>query len=300
MTETWSQRIDRYIAEGRTVSGGKGSDSAASVRDQEMAMQKQAFNKQQAMIDQLTKAFSGDLSGKNGFDPATLAAMKAAFLNSNDSTFNQAGSMVREALGARGNTGGNPTGGDFTRGISGLLGMRAGSQSQGILGVDIQNAQQAIANKFNAGSILSGNAATLTGPQGVAGSAMSNALNDFMKAENSGFGASFMSSFGSSLGKVGADFIQGGLGKATGGWGAGNSNQGNNSGGCWIAAACFDGWDDPRTIAVRSYLNGEFKSHWYGRIVMKMYMAIGERVSKIPVVVSLLRPLFNLALRKAG
>lgn len=200
----WTGQVlehDFYTYEG-TVDFCKGSDSAKSIRDQEMAMQKQSFKTQQDMIAKLTKAFSGDLSGKNGFDPAMVAAMKASFLNSNDSTFNQAGGMVREALGARGNTGGNPTGGDFTRGISGLLGAKAGSQSGGLLNVDIQNAQQAITNKFNAGSILSGNAATLTGTQGVAANAMSNALNQQMQSMNSGFGASFLSSFGNTLGRT--------------------------------------------------------------------------------------------------
>lgn len=192
----------------------KGSDSAKGVRDKEFAMQEKAFNSQQAMIAKLTQAFSGDLTGRQGFDPATLAAMKASFLNSNDSTFNQAGSQVREALGSRGNTGTNPGGGDFARGLSGLLGARAGSQSQGLLGVDIQNAQQAINNKFNAGSILSGNAATLTGTQGVAANAMSNALNQQMQSLNSGFGASFLSSFGNTLGRT----LGGGNASKGGGW----------------------------------------------------------------------------------
>lgn len=204
ITFDWTGQVlehDYYTYEG-TVDLCKGSDSAKAVRDKEYAMQKASFDKQMAMVDKLTKAFSGDLTGKNGFDPQTLAAMKASFLNSNDSTFNQAGSQAREAIGARGNTGANPVGGDFTRGISGLLGARAGSQSQGLLGVDIQNAQQAITNKFNAGSILSGNAATLTGPQGVSANAMSNALNQQMQSLNSGFGASFLSSFGSTLGRT--------------------------------------------------------------------------------------------------
>lgn len=198
----WTGQVlehDYFHYEG-TVDLCKGSDSAKAVRDKEFAMQQKAFDRQMAMFDKLSGAFSKDLTGKQGFDPQMLAAMKASFLNSNDATFNQAGGMVREALGARGNTGGNPSGGDVTRGLSGLLSARAGSQSGGLLNVDIQNAQQAITNKFNAGSILSGNAATLTGTQGVSANAMSNALNQYMSSMNSGFGASFLSSFGSTLG----------------------------------------------------------------------------------------------------
>src|SRR5512143_241816 len=103
MTESWPERIDRYIREGRTVSGGKGEDTANAMRKEELAMQTKAFNKQMEALDRLTKAFSPYLNKNIGFDPAAKAAMISQFLNSNDQTFNQAGSQVREALGARGN-----------------------------------------------------------------------------------------------------------------------------------------------------------------------------------------------------
>jgi hypothetical protein len=210
MSETWTERIERYIAEGRTVSGGKGSDSAAAVRDKEFAMQKQGFDTQMAMIKQLSGALSPYLSGTKGFDPKAMAGMTSQFMNSNNQTFNQAGQMTREALGARGNTGGNPAGGDYARGLSNLLGAKAGSQSQGLLGLQVQNALQAQNNMFNAGNILSGNAASLTGTQGVAGNAMSNALNQFMSSTNAGFGGSFVRGFGSSFGSgLGDTAVQG-------------------------------------------------------------------------------------------
>lgn len=210
MSETMSERIDRYIREGRTVSGGKGSDSAAAVRDKEFAMQKQSFDTQMAMIKQLTGALSPYLSGTRGFSPAAMAGMTSQFLNSNNQTFNQAGQMTREALGARGNLGTNPAGGDYARGLSNLLGAKAGSQSQGLLGLQVQNALQAQNNMFNAGNILSGNAASLTGTQGVSANAMSNALNQFMSSTNAGFGGSFVRGFGSSFGSgLGDTAIQG-------------------------------------------------------------------------------------------
>jgi len=190
----------------------KGSDSAASVRDKEFAMQQQAFQTQQAMLAKLSANLDKYLGGKIGFDPSALAGMTSQFLNSNNQTFNQAGKMTREALGARGNLGGNPVGGDYTRGLENLLGAKALSQSQGLLGLQVQNALQAQNNMWNAANIESGNAATLTGTQGVAANAMSNALNAFMNAENSGFGASFMKAFGSGLGSGAAAGIQGGLG----------------------------------------------------------------------------------------
>lgn len=200
--ETWTQTVERYLAEGRTVSGGKATDTADQQRQQELNMQTQAFNTQQQQLALLNKSFSSYLSGNQGFNPQMLASMRSQFLNSNNSTFNQAGQQVREALGARGEgTGGQPVGGNYAQGIANLLGAKAGSQSQGLLGIDVQNAQQALTNQFNAGNILSGNAATLTGTQGVAGSAASSALNSYITASANSFGGSLAKSLGSSLGQ---------------------------------------------------------------------------------------------------
>lgn len=187
----------------RTASGGKGGTSTAnSQRQQELNMQTTAFKTQQSQIAALTKAFSPYLAGKTGFSPQAMAAMQSQFLNSNNSTYNQAGQMVRSALGARGEgTSANPVGGNYAAGLSNLLGAKAGSQSQGLLGLQVQNQQQALQNQFNAGNILSGNAATLTGTQGVAGSSASSALNSYINASNSGFLGSFQNALGGSLGK---------------------------------------------------------------------------------------------------
>jgi len=206
----------------RTVSGGKGKDTADSQRKSELAMQQQAFNTQQKQLAMLNTKLSPYLSGTQGFTPEQLATMRSQFLNSNANTFNQAGQQVREALTARGNTGANPIGGDYVRGLSGLLGARAQSQSQGLLGINAQNAQQALMNQFNAANVLSGNAATLTGTQGVAGSAASSALNDYIRAANTGFASSFMNSLGGSLGAGIGGGLTGGIGTGLSHIGSGN------------------------------------------------------------------------------
>lgn len=208
--------------DGRTVSGGKGKGTADTQRKQELAMQTQAFNTQQKQIAALQKALSPYLSGTQGFTPDQLATMRTQFLNSNAQTFNQAGSQVREALTARGNTGANPIGGDYVRGISGLMAARAGSQSQGLLGINAENARQALMNQFNAANVLSGNAATLTGTQGVAGSAASSALNDYIRAANTGFLSSFTNSLGAGLGSGIASGVTGGIGTGFSKIGSGN------------------------------------------------------------------------------
>lgn len=217
MKETWSERIDRYIREGRTVSGGKGASTANSQRQQELQMQQEAFNTQQQQLATLNNAFSKYLSGNQGFNPQALAAMRSQFLNNNSSTFNQAGQQVRSALAARGEgLGSNPVGGSYAGNLGNLLSAQASSQSQGLLGLNIQNQQQALSNMFNAGNILSGNAATLTGTQGVSGAGASSALNAYVNAANQGFGNAFTSGLGGTLGKGLGIGITGGLGAATG------------------------------------------------------------------------------------
>ena len=94
MTEAWAL----VALEGKTVSGGKGADTANAQREQELAMQTQAFQQQMSMLNNLQSAFSKYMTGNIGFDPGTLAQMKTQFLNSNANTFNQAGQQVREAL----------------------------------------------------------------------------------------------------------------------------------------------------------------------------------------------------------
>lgn len=73
--------------------------------------------------------------------------------------------------------------------------------------------------------------------------------------------------------------------------------------GCWIAAAVYDGWDDPRTIAVREWLNTEFIKSTFGRIVMATYLKFGERIAdqitRKPVLKHIFKPLFDAALRRA-
>lgn len=73
--------------------------------------------------------------------------------------------------------------------------------------------------------------------------------------------------------------------------------------GCWIAAAIFDGWDDPRTHLVREWLHQEFARSRMGRAIVDAYMRYGERVAdwlkRNPRMKRPFRWLFNRALGKA-
>ncbi len=68
--------------------------------------------------------------------------------------------------------------------------------------------------------------------------------------------------------------------------------------GCWIAEAIY-GVDDARTHMLRAWLNGPFKQAVLGSIVMALYLRFGQRIAKHPRICMILKPLFEVALRKA-
>lgn len=72
---------------------------------------------------------------------------------------------------------------------------------------------------------------------------------------------------------------------------------------CWIAAELWNGWSDPRTMAVREWLMGDYAHTAIGRVVVSLYRRFGERTAKMIHKHSSLRalflPIFNLALKKA-
>jgi len=179
----------------------------------------QQLDQQKSIRDQIMGSVGKYLTGSGeGFDPQQLAIMQAQFLDQNAAAGKQAGQNVMAQLAARGAAGGNlPASGDFARSLEGLQGAIATSQSQGILGTNLANLQQALTNRFNAASVAGGQAAQLGNNVGTFNSGASNALNQYMQAANSGFGASFMRGLGGGLGGAIAGIATGGIGSALGG-----------------------------------------------------------------------------------
>lgn len=102
------------------------------------------------------------------------------------------------------------------------------------------------------------------------------------------------------MGLVGglADSAVGGL---TGGIG---SSLGKKITGCWIAAATYDGWSDPRVDTVRQWLfNTWANESIVGYFVTRLYLAIGEQVASIvkvsPSLKKIFKRLFDVVLTKA-
>ena len=192
---------------------GKGTGVAQKQLDEQNRLQQQAIDQQKAIRDQIMATTSKYTEGAGqGFDPQQLALMQSQFLNQNSANFNQAGGSVMASLRARGVAGGDaPGGGDLTRGLESLQGARASSQSQGILGTNIADLQQALTNKFNALSVDAGQSAQLGSNISTFGQGANNSLDQYIKAANS---PGFLQSLATSL----AGGVGGGLGAmATGG-----------------------------------------------------------------------------------
>ena len=71
----------------------------------------------------------------------------------------------------------------------------------------------------------------------------------------------------------------------------------NSSGGyqgCWIAAEIYGGWDEPKTVLARKYVN----SDQFPKLLFDLYMKYGERVStfirKYKFIKPILKPIFDI------
>src|SRR5579872_1380784 len=101
---------------------------------------------------------------------------------------------------------------------------------------------------------------------------------------------SFMDELGNGIIQAGVGFASGdgaGYGKALG---------------CWIAAAIFgeDFATGPKTLLVRNWLWTQWIwQHWYAKPILCLYSRYGERLSKKPWIIKLMRPLFEMALKQA-
>jgi hypothetical protein len=225
----WSEAEQRYVTdESRSewfdyngpVAECKGGDTAKKQLDQQNALAKQQLDLENKKLQQIDSGVGKYLSGNEGFDPETLASIKSQFLNNNALDFSNAGSAVRDALAAKGQGNGDlPVGGTYTRGISGLMGAQASQHGAGLLNIGVANGQQALANKFNAASVLSGNAAVLGGNVGTFNAGATGALGDYIRAKNTGFLSSLSQGFGGALGGGLGKIVTGGLSGVLGGGG---------------------------------------------------------------------------------
>ena len=250
---------------------GKGSSSkaeqqAADARTASQdALQHEALHMQEKQLSDVN-AVADPMIARGGMSAEQEAAMNSLLMNTLPQTFRNTAGQINQSLVARGISGGagGAGSGDVARDFGQLGAMQGALQQQGLSNIQLQKAaqlQNLLGLKMGIGSQFGGNV-------GVFGQGASSAMNAGVNAANNADQAqtSWMGPVFGALGSIGSGIGMGGFGKG-------------GAFGCWIAAAVFDGWDDPRVHFVREQLWNRAENELIFKLITKLYMAIGEKVS---------------------
>jgi hypothetical protein len=203
----WTETIERYIAEGRTVSGGKGDDTLkkqeqaqADFTNTLQANYKQQFAQQSQILSFLQKKLTPQINNPTGYDAKTLATMRTDARDTNAREFAGSERSLNTALTARTGATTLPSGVDAQ-----LEAMNfndaAANESRGQNDITMADANLKNANYWNSVNALSGNAAQFN-PTSYSNSANSSASTT--ADLGSAFQASKQSQLMSTLGGVAA------------------------------------------------------------------------------------------------
>lgn len=163
----WTQTIERYIREGRTVSGGCGASSEQKNVASEQAsnfatLSNQAqsiFGDSSQIFKDLTSSFEPILAAgpnQSGYSAPELAALKSAAITNTGTAYRNASQAAGERIAASG--GGNavlPSG--TSAAVEGNIAEKgAESTASSLNNIDIQNAELGRQNWMSAAGVLSG------------------------------------------------------------------------------------------------------------------------------------------------
>lgn len=245
------------------------------------------FAEQQQVLNQQRARMSAIAANPMGYSPAQLHTATTSINENTSRAAKQAIGSAAAYAAAHGGSAGDVGGGPISQAVGSIASDAAQSKAGQLAalsnaneGMKQQNFWNAISGLNSVGSELGGAGGTAIGGAGSAAGSSVNAGSGALAAKESGF-----QEFGSVLSGIG--------GLATGvlsPW-AGKA--------CWVAAAIYGGWEDPRTNLVRDYIFGPFAETWYGSRLAGLYSRYGKTLAKSRMVVRLLTPLFNIALRKA-
>lgn len=193
------------------------TDQKAQLSSQDQLQQQQQAS-QNALLQQNNTSLSPYLTGNQGFTPQQMAALNSQALDQNALQYNGATQQANAQLAARGEGLGNtPTSGVQANAYGNIQASKAGDLADSLRTVTLNNAQQGLANQFNAASVLSGNAQTYAGNVGTYGTGANSALNNLTSAQ--------ANTWQSQLGKAAGQAVGGAAGAFTGGFGASAAGQ---------------------------------------------------------------------------
>jgi len=208
----WTATVERYISEGRTVSGGKGDSTAKDAEKSQAAFTttlqnafKTQFATQQNVLKFLTGKMEAGITNPQGYDAATKSALNTNVIQDSATNFQNA-LKTAQAIDATHGGKGLPSG--VQEQITGqLAGAQANSESAGLNQVQQQDAQLKQQNYWNSVNALNGTAAQIN-PLGYAGGANSGSgavagLSEaYSQSQQTGFLNTLGNSFAGTLGKT--------------------------------------------------------------------------------------------------
>lgn len=278
---TWTEIIERYLREGRTVSGGKGDHSsqeqsnADQLRQQENNLMQQQLQMQMKQLSGVNAAVD-PIIAQGGMSPQQQASETAQMMNNLPAQFQGIQGNINQQLVSRGMTGGGMAGsGDVARNFGSLGAMEAGLQQQGLMGIQQQKYQQlmqAIGAKMGVAGMFGNNVGGFNSGTMGAMNAGVTAANNADQAQTSWLGPMM-----GALGSLGGAAITGGFG---------------GSKPCWIARAVY-GENDPRWVVFRDKFIARSEDSYVTRILLGLYIIFGEPVAELVKRSSLLKKMFK-------
>ena len=175
----WTASIERYISEGRTVSGGKGDEAIKSQEAQQAGFTNQLrsvfgqqFGQQSGILNFLNQKLTAQVQNPQGFSPEQMAALNTNNTEGAAKAYANAQQATQQAEAARG-------GSTLPSGVSAQLNAEnanagASQLAQGEYQIQLANAQQKQNNYWNALGGLSG-VAQQENPIGYSGAATGGA-----------------------------------------------------------------------------------------------------------------------------
>jgi hypothetical protein len=278
------------------VAEGKGSGTTQTAERQQAAFNKTLmdtfttqFNSQQGVLNFLKGKLMPMVNKPTGYAQDALNAMRTSATDTLSGNYQNAQRALQNNLNQKNGGSDLPAGTDQQLQAA-LFGAEASDKSAAQNNITLQNENLKQSNLWNAVNGLNGITAQ-ENPLGYAGAANSgsSAVASLSQANTQANDSGFLGHLGTSLGE--------GLGSSLGKTLGGASKLSTFL--CWVASAIYGGMFVPETVAIRSYLLGDFSRTWYGRPLVNLYAKHGQWISRQPALVWLLKPLFSLALRKA-
>jgi hypothetical protein len=193
-------------------------------------LQQHQQNAQNSLLQGNQAALSPYLTGNQGFTPQQMAALNSQALDQNALQYNGATQATNAQLAARGEgLGDTPASGVQAGAYGNLQAAKSGDLADSLRTVTLNNAQQGLANQFNAASVLSGNAQTYGQNVGTYGSGANSALGNLTQAQGNTWQSQFGKALGQAAGGAAAGFGGGALNAGVGSLGTAVSKLGSGN-----------------------------------------------------------------------